>query len=146
MYIDDEYFEENPIEEFTDFDDLLYQWKQFVNEELQSFKIIKSDLYGSGCVCDLQTMFEEGDTSPETVMSLMPRVKDCASECIYGKYTELIGYFLGKFTNMGGSPMTVVDLGDEEQFFYNDFEKVAKQKAVWNTWDLWRVNGIKNTK
>lgn len=142
MYIDDE----RPEETYTDFDDLRYQWRQFVNEELQSFKIIRSDLYGTGCVCDLQTMIETNDTSPETVMTLMPRVRDCASECIYQKYVELIGSFLGHFHNMSGAPMTMVDLGEEEQFFYNIFEKVARQKAVWNTWDLWRIPGIKNTK
>lgn len=146
MYIDDEYFEENPIKEFTDFDDLLYQWRQYVNSELTSFKVIKSDLFGTGCVCDLKTMFEANDTSPEFVMKLMPRVSDCASECLYLKYTELIGNFLGKYVNDSGSPMTIADLGTEEQFFYNDFEKVAKQKIVWNTWDLFRTENVINTK
>jgi len=73
-------------------------------------------------------------------------VSDCASECLYSKYTELIGNFLGRFVNSRGSPMTIADLGVEEQLFYNDFEKVAKQKIVWNTWDLWQISGIKNTK
>ena len=146
MYISEEYFEENPINEFTDFDDLLYQWRQYVNTELTEFKVIKSDLYGTGCVCDLKTMFESNDTSPEFVMKLMPRVSDCASECLYMKYTELIGNFLGKFVNASGSPMTITDLGQNEQFFYNDFEKVAKQKIIFNTWDLWRIDGLTNTK
>lgn len=140
MYTDD------PEMEYTNFDDLRYQWKHYLNEELQSFKIIKSDMYGTGCVCDLQTMFENNNISPEFVMSLMPRVSDCASECMYGKYVEYINAFLSRFHNMQGSPMTIVDLGDEEQFFYNTFEAVARQKAIWNTWDLWRIGGIKNTK
>lgn len=140
MYTDD------PEMEYTNFDDLRYQWKHYLNEELQSFKIIKSDMYGTGCVCDLQTMFENNNISPEFVMSLMPRVSDCASECMYGKYVEYINAFLSRFHNMQGSPMTIVDLGDEEQFFYNTFEAVARQKAIWNTWDLWRIEGIKNTK
>jgi hypothetical protein len=142
MYPDDEY----PEAEYTNFDDLRYQWKQFLNEELQSFKIIRSDLYGTGCVCDLQTIIETGDTSPEMIMKLVPRVSDCASECIYGKYVEYINAFLSRFTNMQGAPMTVVDLGDEEQFFYNTFEAVAKNKAIFNTWDLWRTTGVVNTK
>jgi hypothetical protein len=146
MYSDEEHIEGEPEELFTDFDNLRYQWRQFVNAELTAFKIIKSDLYGTGCVCDLQTMFETNDLSPENVMSLMPRVSDCASECIYQKYVELSNKFLGQFHNMQGAPMTIVDLGDEEQFFYGDFEKVAKQKVVWNTWDLFRTTNVQNTK
>jgi len=146
MYIDDEHFEGDPMAGYTDFDDLLYQWRQYVNEELQEFKVIKSDLFGTGCVCDLKTMFENNNIEPNFVMELMPRVKDCASECLYLKYTELIGNFLGRFTNMNGAPMTIVDLGEEEIYFYNDFEKVAKRKMVWNTWDLWRTEGVINTK
>jgi len=48
--------------------------------------------------------------------------------------------------NASGSPMTITDLGQNEQFFYNDFEKVAKQKIIFNTWDLWRIDGLTNTK
>ena len=139
-------YSEEPEMEYADFDDLLYQWKQFLNEELQSFKIISSDYYGTGCVCDLKTMFSENDTSPEMVMKLMPRISDCASECMYGKYTEYANKFLSQFHNLSGAPMSIVDLGDEEQFFYNYFEGVAKQKADWNTYDLWRTTGNINTK
>jgi hypothetical protein len=146
MYITDEHFEGDPLATFADIDDLLYQWKQFVNEELQEFKIIKSDLFGTGCVCDLKTMFENNNTEPEFAMELMPRVKDCASECLYIEYTTLIGNFLGQFTNMNGAPMTIVDLGNDEIYFYNAFEKVARTKAIWNIWDLWRIPENKNTK
>jgi hypothetical protein len=139
-------YTDEPEMEYTNFDDLRYQWKQYLNEELQAFKIIKSDMYGTGCVCDLQSMFEANDTSPEFIMSLMPRVSDCASECIYGKYVEYINAFLSQFHNMTGAPMSIVDLGEEEQFFYNTFENVAKQKAIWNTWDLFRTENVINTK
>ena len=139
-------YSEEPEMEYTDFDDLLYQWKQFLNEELQSFKIITSDYYGTGCVCDLKTMFSENDTSPEMVMKLMPRISDCASECMYEKYTGYVNKFLSQFHNLSGAPMSIVDLGEEEQFFFNYFEGVAKQKAIWNTYDLWRTEGNINTK
>jgi len=146
MYVTDEHFEGEPDAVYTDIDDLRYQWRQFLNEELQSFKIIRSDLYGTGCTCDLQAIFENNNTSPEFVMSLDPRVSDCASECVYGKYIEYINKFLIQFTNMTGAPMSVVDLGDEEQMFYKDFEKVARQKTIWNTWDLFRTDNRMNTK
>jgi hypothetical protein len=139
-------YNDEPEMEYTNYDDLRYQWKQYLNEEFQSFKIIRSDMYGTGCVCDLQTMIETGDTSPEMVMRLMPRVSDCASECMYGKYVEYINAFLSQFHNMQGAPMSVVDLGEEEQLFYNVFENVAKQKAIWNSWDLWRTENVINTK
>jgi len=146
MYIDDEHFEEEPEEQFADFDDLLYQWRQYVNAELTEFNVIKSELFGTGCVCDLKTMFVNNNVEPEFALELMPRVKDCASECLYLEYTKLIGNFLGKFVNMNGAPMTIVDLGNEEIFFYDSFEKVAKKKAVWNLWDLFRTEGVINTK
>ena len=138
MYEDAEYYEDLPNDNYTDMDDLTYQWKQYVNSELTSFKVIKEDMFGTGCVCDLKTMFMDNNTTPEYVMNLMPRVKDCASECLYMEYSKLIGNFLSKYMNSRGSIMTVSDLGDEEQFFYNVFEKVAREKIEWNVWDLWR--------
>lgn len=134
----DEYADEIPNETYTNFDDLLYQWKQYVNSELTEFKVIKSELFGTGCVCDLKTMFESNNVEPEFIMSLMPRVKDCASECLYLEYSKLISNFLSKYLNQYGTPMTIADLGNEEVYFYNDFEKVARKKMIWNTWDLWR--------
>jgi hypothetical protein len=141
-----EYLDEQPDEKFTDFDDLLYQWKQYVNSELTEFKVIRSDMFGTGCVCDLKTIFETNNVEPEFVMSLMPRVTDCASECLYSEYSKLISNFLSRYLNQYGNPMTIADLGQEEVFFYNDFEKVARKKMIWNTWDLWRTDGVINTK
>lgn len=138
MYEDEEYYEEVPNDNYTDMDDLAYQWKQYVNHELQLFKIIKEDMFGTGCVCDLKTMFLENNLTPEFAMELMPRVKDCASECLYMEYSKLIGNFLSKFMNSSGQIMTIADLGEEEIFFYNVFEKVAKDRIEWNTWDLFR--------
>ena len=95
-------YEEYPPAEFTDFDDLRYQWRQFVNDELQAFKLINSSYYGTGCVCDLQKVFETGDTSPEFIMKLDNRITDCVSECIYSQYIGTINKFLLQFTNMSG--------------------------------------------
>ncbi len=142
----DEYIDEVPDESFTGFDDLLYQWRQYVNAELTGFNVIKSDLFGTGCVCDLKTMMMNNNFTPEYVMELMPRVQDCVSECLYLEYSKLIGNFLSKYLNQNGSPMTIADLGNEEVYFYNDFEVVAKKKMVWNTWDLYRTDNVINTK
>ena len=138
MYEDEEYYEDPPADNYLDMDDLMFQWKQYVNHELQSFKVIREDMFGTGCVCDLKTMFTEKNFEPEFVMNLMPRVKDCASECLYLEYSKLLGAFLSKFMNSNGGIMTIADVGNEEQFFYNTFEKVAKDRIEWNTWDLWR--------
>ncbi|HPE06119.1 MAG TPA: hypothetical protein PLW50_00160 [Smithellaceae bacterium] len=146
LYTEYDLVEGEPAEQFSDFDDLLYQWRQFVNENLNEFNVISSDLFGTGCVCDLKQMVLNNNFSPEYVMSLMPRVSDCASECLYMEYGKLIHVFLERYVNTYGSPMTIVDLGNEEITFYNEFEKVARQRMVWNTWDLYRIDGLKNTK
>ena len=131
---------------FTDFDDLLEQWKQYVQTELQGFKVIHSDLYGKGCACDLQKIFESGEFTPEGIMELMPNVKDCYVNCVNTEYNGLLSAFLTGFVNMSGNPMTIVDLGDDEQYFYQDFLNVANKRAVWNVWDLWRSGKNYNTK
>jgi hypothetical protein len=131
---------------FTDFDDLLDQWKQFVKNELQSFKVIKSDMYGKGCVCDLQKIFESGDYTPDNIMNLMPSVKDCYTGCVNSEYNSLLTSFLNGYINMSGNPMTIVDLGEEEPYFYQAFLNVANKRAVWNIWDLWRSGKNYNTK
>jgi len=124
---------------FSDMDDLLDQWRQFVAEELQTFNIISSDLYGTGCVCDLKKIFQDNNTSPEYLASLMPRVQDCATRCIYDKYNQILSQFLRPFVNLQGEPMSITDLGEDEPAFYKTFLEVANQRAVWNTWDLFRT-------
>jgi hypothetical protein len=131
---------------FTDIDDLLEQWKQYVYTELDAFKIITSEMYGKGCVCDLQKMFEENNFSPDYVMTLMPRVKDCYTACVNGEYNQLLQKFLQPFSNMQGNPMTSVDLGEDEPAFYQTFFNVAQQRAVFNTWDLWKTSKNVGTK
>ncbi len=123
---------------FSDMDDLLDQWRQFVASELQSFYIVKSDLFGTGCVCDLKKIFQENNTSPEYLVSLMPRVQDCATQCIYDQYNQTMSQFLRSFVNLQGEPMSINDLGEDEPEFYKTFLDVANQRAVWNTWDLFR--------
>ena len=129
--------EDEPVASFADMDDLLDQWRQYVNHELQSFKIIKSDLFGSGCVCDLKTIFEEGNTSPDYIMELIPRVKDCYTQCANLEYNRVLEMFLQAFVNIRGERMTVIDLGEDEPTFYRVFIEVANKRAVFNTWDLW---------
>ena len=34
--------------------------------------------------------------------------------------------------------MSINDLGEDEPEFYKTFLDVANQRAVWNTWDLFR--------
>lgn len=131
---------------FTDIDDLLDQWKQFVHSELNAFKIIKSDMFGKGCTCDLQKMIESNNFEPDYVMTLIPRVKDCYTECLYTEYNRLLSVFLSQFVNMRGDHMTTVDLGEDEPFFYQVFLNIAEQRAVWNTWDLWRSGKNVGTK
>jgi hypothetical protein len=131
---------------FTDIDDLLDQWKQYVYSELNAFKIIKSDMFGKGCTCDLQKMIEENNFQPDFVMTLIPRVADCYTECLNIEYNQLLASFLSPFINMRGDPMNVVDLGEDEPFFYQTFLNVAKERAVWNTWDLFRSGKNYNTK
>jgi hypothetical protein len=126
-----------PEGEFADIDDLLEQWGLYLNSEMQSFKVIRSDLYGSGCVCDLKTMFLENDFSPERVMRLNPRVHDCYTNCLNAEYNKYLGMFLSAYTNMSGAPMCASDLGDDEQFFYQKFVEVASSKTIFNSWDLW---------
>jgi hypothetical protein len=127
-----------PDGSFSDMDDLLDQWRQFVASELQSFNIIKSDLFGTGCVCDLKKIFQENNTSPDYLVSLMPRVQDCATQCIYDQYNQTLSSFLRPYVNLHGEPMTITDLGEDEPGFYKAFLDVANQRAVWNTWDLFR--------
>jgi hypothetical protein len=140
--------EDDPITAngFTDIDDLMDQWKQFVYSELNAFKIIKSDMFGKGCTCDLQKMIEENNFEPDYVMTLIPRVKDCYTECLYIEYNQLLTNFLIPFVNMRGDRMTITDLGEDEPFFYQMFLKIAKDRAVWNVWDLFRTNKNYNTK
>lgn len=132
--------DDDPLEAtgFTDIDDLMDQWKQYLYSEMQSMKVIKSDMYGKGCVCDLQKMFEENNLSPDYVMTLVPRVQDCYTQCLTAEYNRLLTNFLAPFVNMRGDPMNSVDLGEDESFFYQEFLNVAQNKTVWNTWDLWR--------
>ena len=131
---------------FTDMDDLLDQWKQFVYSEMQTMKIIKSDMFGKGCVCDLETMFKENNFSPDFVMTLIPRVKDCYTECLTSEYNRLLTNFLISFVNMRGDPMNSTDLGEDEPFFYQEFINVAQNRTVFNTWDLFRSNRNVGTK
>ena len=133
-------------EGFTDFDDLIDQWTSYVQSELQAFKVVKSDLYGKGCACDLQKIFESGDFTPDNIMNLMPNVKDCYTSCVNSQYNNLLTAFLSSFVNMSGHPMTIVDLGEDEPVFYQTFLNVANKRVVWNTWDLWRSGKNYNTK
>lgn len=133
-------------EGFTDFDDLIEQWKNYVQSDLQGFKVIKSDLYGKGCACDLQKIFESGDFTPENIMNLMPNVKECYIGCVNAEYNNLLTSFLSAFVNMSGNPMTIVDLGEDEKYFYQTFLNIANKRVVWNTWDLWRSGKNYNTK
>ena len=71
-------------------------------------------------------------------MSLMPRVQDCATQCIYDQYNQTMSQFLRSFVNLQGEPMSINDLGEDEPEFYKTFLDVANQRAVWNTWDLFR--------
>jgi hypothetical protein len=140
MSYDDNYGYDNAEgteEEFTDIDDLIEQWDQFLHREMQPFKVIRSDLFGTGCVCDLKTMFLQNDFSPEYVMSLIPRVKDCYSNCLSMEYNKYLTMFLSSFLNMSGAPMNISDLGQDEVFFYNKFVEVVESKAIFNSWDLW---------
>lgn len=122
---------------FTDMDDLIDQWKQYLHAEMQEMKVIKSDMFGKGCVCDLKKIFLSNDTSPEYISSLIPRVNDCHTECLNMEYNRLMSNFLTPFINIRGDPMTATDLGEDEPYFYEEFLNVAKSKTVWNTWDLW---------
>jgi hypothetical protein len=142
----DEETEQQAPDGFTDFDDLLEQWKHYIQTELQGFKVIKSDMYGKGCACDLQKIFESGDYTPDSIMTLMPNVKECYISCVNNEYNSLLTTFLSSFVNMTGHPMTVVDLGDDEQYFYQAFLNTANKRAVWNVWDLWRSGKNYNTK
>jgi hypothetical protein len=120
-------------EEFADIDDLLYGWEQFLYRELQSFKVIRSDLFGTGCVCDLKTIFLENNFTPDYVMELIPRVKDCYTDCLSMEYNK----YMTMFTNLNGAPMSVSDLAQDEIYFYNKFVEIVEKKVVFNTWDLW---------
>jgi hypothetical protein len=124
-------------EEFADIDDLISQWGEFLHRELQPFKVIRSELFGTGCVCDLKTMFTESNFSPEYIMSLIPRVKDCYTECLSMEYNKYLNMFLLSYANINGAPMTIADLGQDEVLFYNTFIKIVENKVIWNTWDLW---------
>ena len=140
MSYDEYYGDVNPEdtgEEFADFDQLLELWNQFLHRELQPFKVIRSDLYGTGCVCDLKTMFIEQNFSPDFVMTLVPRVKDCYTACLTGEYNKYLNMFLSGYTNIGGSPMTSADLGADEPYFYQTFLNCVKDKTIFNSWDLW---------
>jgi hypothetical protein len=139
-YYMNDYGDGNPDEpdaEFADVDDLLEQWGLYLNSEMQVFKVIRSDLYGSGCVCDLKTMFLENNFTPDFVMNLNPRVRDCYTNCLNAEYNKYLSMFLSAYTNMSGVPMSVSDLGDDEQFFYKKFVEVAHDKTIFNSWDLW---------
>ena len=138
MYTEGEYFEGG--EQFSDFDELAERWKQYLNVNLHTFNMITSNHFGTGCVCDLKTIFLNKNFDPEYAMSLMPRVSDCATECMYGEYVLHLEKFLMKYTNLYGAQMSISDLGGEEQYFYNIFEQVAKDFAVFNLWDLWRTD------
>jgi len=122
-------------EEFTDFDDLLSQWKSYLMENLNSFKVVPPSMYGSGCVCDLKKIFTEGNFSRDYLLSLIPRVNDCYTSCITTEYSKYMTQFLSSFVNLAGSPMSVSDLGEEEIFFYQAFIDIAKERAILNTWD-----------
>jgi hypothetical protein len=125
------------IEPFADLDDLLVQWGEFLHRELQPFKVVRSDMFGTGCVCDLKTIFLENNFSPDFVMTLIPRVKDCTTECLMAEYSKYMNMFLSAYVNLSGSPMTVADLGQDEAYFYEKFLEIAQEKTVYNVWDLW---------
>jgi hypothetical protein len=136
----DEYYGEisdETSEDFADIDDLLFQWNQFLHRELQPFKVVRSDLFGTGCVCDLKTMFIEQNFSPDYVLTLLPRVKDCYTQCLSMEYNKHLNIFLSSYLNISGAPMTLADLGSDEPYFYQTFLDVVKDKVVWNVWDLW---------
>jgi hypothetical protein len=136
----DEYYGEvsdDIVEDFADIDQLLEMWGQFLHRELQPFKVIRSDMFGSGCVCDLKTMFTEQNFSPDFVMTLVPRVKDCYTQCLVTEYNKNLNIFLSAYVNISGAPMTVADLGSDEPYFYQMFLDIVKDKVIFNSWDLW---------
>ena len=136
----DEYYGEvsdDVVEDFADIDQLLDMWSQFLHRELQPFKVIRSDMFGTGCVCDLKTIFTEQNFSPDFVMTLVPRVKDCYTQCLYSEYTKNLQIFLTAYVNISGEPMTMSDLGSDEPYFYQTFLDIVKDKVVFNSWDLW---------
>ena len=138
MAYDYEYGDINPEDEgesFEDFDQLLSKWNQFLHRELQAFKVIPRNLYGQGCACDLKTMFLEQNFSPDFVMTLIPRVNDCNTQCLTGEYNKYMNMFLSSYTNLQGEPMTTTDLGSDETFFYQTFLDVVRDKAIYNLWD-----------
>jgi hypothetical protein len=140
MPFDYEYGEIDPAdqsEEFTDFDQLLDLWNQYLHREMQSFKVFRSDMYGSACVCDLKTIFLEQNFTPEYIMTLIPRTRDCYTSCLSGEYNKYMSIFLSAYTNISGEPMTISDLGSDEPHFFQMFLNVVKDKAIFNAWDLW---------
>ena len=140
--------EEDPFNApgFTDIDNLLDQWREYVASELEPFKVVQSDMYGKGCVCDLQKIFEQQNFTPDYVMSLIPRVKDCYTGCINSAYNSLLQKFLQPFVNLRGDPMTINDLGEDEPSFFEQFLYVANQRVIFNSWDLFRSGKNYNTK
>ena len=42
--------------------------------------------------------------------------------------------------------MTIADLGEDEQYFYQAFLNVANKRAIWNVWDLWKSGNNYGTK
>lgn len=127
--------EENEFDELPSGDTLCSMWREFLDENLDTFNLVPGDYHGALSEAYLDAFIRNGPQAIEN------EARVAFAEALYQKYSELIGDFMVSAGRKGVDPRAEAE-SCGGNYFWDTFVLSADRLATRNVWDLFKYNVV----